>query len=62
MDSSSQPANSADQPPPRWAEILGAVIAVVTLIVPLVAIAHFSSSSNVDFVQQTSYSLPKPED
>ncbi len=57
MESSGPSANPADQPPDRWAEIWGTVIAVLTLTLPLLAIANFSSSSRVQLLQSTPYSL-----
>ena len=60
MESSSPSANSSDPHPHRWAEIMGAVIAVLTLTLPLFVIAHFSSS-RVEVLQQTTYSLPRPQ-
>ncbi|HEY9834058.1 MAG TPA: hypothetical protein V6D26_26130 [Stenomitos sp.] len=60
MESSSPSANASDTHPYRWAEFMGAVIALLTLTLPLFVIAHYSSSG-VDVLQQTSYSLPRPE-
>jgi len=57
MESSGPSANPADQPPDRWAEIWGTVIAVLTLTLPLLAIANFSSSSRIQLLQSTPYSL-----
>lgn len=60
MESSGPSANSSDNPSSRWAEFMGAVIALLTLTLPLFVIAHYSSS-RVDVIQQTTYSLPMPE-
>ncbi len=58
MESSSSPsANSSELPANRWAEILGTMIAILTLALPVFAIANFSSSNSL-IVQQTSYTLP----
>lgn len=62
MESSEPPANSSDANPHRWADILGTVIALLTLTLPLLVIAYYSSSSSVDVWQQTTYSLPESED
>jgi hypothetical protein len=39
---------------------MGTVIALLTLTLPLFVIAYYSSSS-VDVLQQTTYSLPRSE-
>jgi len=59
MESSGPSANSSDPNPHRWAEILGTLIALLTLTLPLYVIAHYSSGSSADILQQTSYSLPR---
>ncbi|MBD1920850.1 hypothetical protein H6F77_07090 [Microcoleus sp. FACHB-831] len=59
MESSGSSANASDQPPPRWAEILGTVIAVVTLTLPVFAIANYSSSSSVEAWQQNTSSIAR---
>jgi hypothetical protein len=40
---------------------MGTVIALLTLTLPLFVIAYYSSSS-VDVLQQTTYSLPKSQE
>ncbi|OCR01755.1 hypothetical protein BCD67_14150 [Oscillatoriales cyanobacterium USR001] len=43
MESNSQPASPTDKPPQqRLANIVGTAIAVLTLVLPLLAIAHYS--------------------
>jgi hypothetical protein len=57
MESSNPSANS-DQPPQRLADIVGTVIALLTLTLPLVAIARYSSNG-VEVLQQVTYPLPQ---
>ncbi|HEY9728543.1 MAG TPA: hypothetical protein V6D50_19005 [Chroococcales cyanobacterium] len=58
MESSSPSANSSDPHPNKWAELMGTAIALLTLTLPLFVIAYYSSSS-VDVLQQTTYSVPR---
>ncbi|HEY9873169.1 MAG TPA: hypothetical protein V6D12_07020 [Candidatus Obscuribacterales bacterium] len=58
MESSGPSAKSSDQVAHRWAEIWGTVIAIVTLTLPLFAIANFSASSSI-VLQQTPYSVSR---
>ncbi|MBG1268447.1 hypothetical protein [Nostoc sp. WHI] len=51
MNSNSQPANSADTYSQRLADIVGTAIALLTLILPVFVIAHYSST-NVQNNQQ----------
>jgi len=44
MNSNSQPANSADTYSQRLADIVGTAIALLTLILPVFVIAHYSST------------------
>ncbi|MEW6492741.1 MAG: hypothetical protein AB1589_09565 [Cyanobacteriota bacterium] len=60
MESSGPSANSSDPHPSKWAEFMGAVIALLTLTLPLFVIANYSSH-RVDILQQTNYSLPRPD-
>ncbi|MEW5856485.1 MAG: hypothetical protein AB1861_03780 [Cyanobacteriota bacterium] len=63
MELSSQSSTSSDQPPPhRWAEFLGTAIALLTLTLPVFAIAHYSPSRAEGLQQPTSYAIPIPED
>lgn len=59
MESSGPSAKSSDPRTNRWAEIMGTAIALLTLTLPLFVIAY--SSSSVDVLQQTPYSLPRSE-
>jgi hypothetical protein len=56
MELSGSPANASDPPNHRWAGILGTAIAIFTLIVPTLAIAHYSSLDNRDSSIPNSYS------
>ncbi|HEY9606638.1 MAG TPA: hypothetical protein V6C85_33825 [Allocoleopsis sp.] len=58
MESSSPSANSSDPHPNKWAELMGTAIALLTLTLPLFVIAYYSSSS-VDVLQQTTYSVQR---
>jgi hypothetical protein len=40
---------------------MGTAIALLTLTLPLSVIAYYSSSSSVDVLQQTTYSLPNSQ-
>ncbi len=61
MQSSGPSANSSDPHSHKWAELIGTVIALLTLTLPLFIIAYYSSSSSADVLQQTTYSLPRSE-
>jgi len=58
MDSTGPSAKTSDPHPHRWAELMGAVIALLTLALPLFVIAHYSSS-RADVLQQTPYSVQR---
>lgn len=60
MESSGSSANSSEPHPHRWAEIIGAVMAFLTLTLPFLAIAYYSSDS-LDVLPTTPYSLPRSE-
>jgi hypothetical protein len=45
MRSSTKSNHNSDEVPQRWGEILGIFIAVLTLTLPIVAIANFSPSN-----------------
>ncbi len=63
MELSGSSANSSDPHPYRWAEVLGTVIALLTLTLPLLIIAYYSSSNNyVNVLPQTTYSPTRLED
>lgn len=62
MDSSSsKSANSPDRYSHRLADIVGTAIAMMTLTLPLLVIAHYSSS-NVQSVQPITYGLQRNVD
>lgn len=56
--SSSQSANSSERYSHRLADIVGTAIALLTLTLPLLAIAHYSSS-RVKLVQPITYQLQR---
>jgi hypothetical protein len=59
MESSSQSGNNSDSPYHRWSEILGTIIAVLTLTVPLLMIGYYSPVSiNAEPLPKQIYSLP----
>ncbi|HLO48985.1 MAG TPA: hypothetical protein VK211_11265 [Kamptonema sp.] len=59
MESNSQPASCSDRAPQQTvANVVGTAIAVLTLTLPLFAIAHYSSS-NIKNGQPLPYSEPK---
>jgi len=58
---SSDPAPSPERPSQRLADIVGTVIALVTLTLPLFVIAHYSSDS-VEVLQQITYPLPNQKE
>ena len=58
MESDSQPASSSEPPPLLVANVLGGAIALLTLVLPLLAIANYSPSKT-NLGQQTNYSLPE---
>ncbi len=46
MQSDSQPGSNSDQPPPDGVvNLIGCAIALLTLLLPLLAIAHYSPST-----------------
>ncbi|QQE63423.1 hypothetical protein GFS31_00880 [Leptolyngbya sp. BL0902] len=47
MDSASQPDTPPGEPPSIFSNLLGIVIALMTLTLPMAAIAHFSSSQGL---------------
>ncbi|QLE54637.1 hypothetical protein [Nostoc sp. TCL26-01] len=61
MNSDSQSASSSDTYSHRLADIVGTLIALVTLTLPVIVIAHYST--NVQNNQQPmTYELPRGED
>ncbi|MEB3290893.1 MAG: hypothetical protein VKI82_13330 [Leptolyngbya sp.] len=47
MDSASQPDTPPGEPPSIFSNLLGIVIALMTLTLPMAAIAYFSSSQGL---------------
>ena len=47
MDSASQPDTPPGEPPSIFSNLLGIVIAFMTLTLPMAAIAHFSSTQGL---------------
>ena len=58
MGASGPSGNRSVPPKQRMVEIMGTAIAVLTLTIPLVAIAYFSTNQNIDTIPPTTYSLP----
>ncbi len=54
---SSEPSGSNISyfPQPKWAGIIGTLIAVLTLALPILAIAYYSSNSSSEILQSTTY-------
>ncbi|BAU63622.1 unknown protein [Stanieria sp. NIES-3757] len=62
MDSSERSPNTSESPDHRWAGILGTVVAIMTLILPLLVIAYYSPvSSNAEPLPGQIRSLPNTE-
>jgi hypothetical protein len=57
MDNSSPSGNTTEPPNSRWASILGTAIAVLTLTLPMVVIAYYSSPDSLETFPQARYSL-----
>lgn len=62
MNSNSQSANSPDTYSQRLADVVGTAIALVTLILPVFVIAHYSSHNVQNNQQPLTYSIPISED
>lgn len=45
MEPSEQISSNPDSPHHRWADILGMIVALITLTLPLLTIGHYSSLS-----------------
>ncbi|ELR97476.1 hypothetical protein [Gloeocapsa sp. PCC 73106] len=54
MESSGPSRNSAHTPKQGWAEILGTIIALLTLTIPLIVTAHYSGEVEPETAHQTS--------
>jgi ABC-type molybdate transport system permease subunit len=60
MDSASQPDTPPGEPPSIFFNLLGIVIAVLTLTLPMAVVSHFSSAQGIP-QQPTTLSPPRPE-
>ncbi|HAZ47736.1 MAG TPA: hypothetical protein DDW76_27810 [Cyanobacteria bacterium UBA11369] len=58
MESTQSSGQSSDKPHQGLADLLGTAIALLTLTIPLYAIARYSSNS-VEVMQQVTYPLPQ---
>ncbi|MDJ1175420.1 hypothetical protein PJF56_11260 [Roseofilum sp. BLCC_M91] len=58
MESESESGTRAEPQKPRLADVIGTFIALLTLTLPLWAIAYYSSG-NVNIVPGVSYPLPQ---
>ncbi|GAB4225974.1 MAG: hypothetical protein Kow0049_04490 [Stanieria sp.] len=62
MESSERSPNNLESPHHRWAGVLGTVVAIMTLILPLLVIAYYSPfSSNAEPLPEQIRSLPNTE-
>ncbi|MFW6359442.1 MAG: hypothetical protein ACOC0N_09575 [Chroococcales cyanobacterium] len=61
MDSSSPSGNTSEPAKPRWSGFLGYLIALLTLTLPIWAIAYYSSDSTAELIPRTPYSIPRPK-
>ncbi|MEP0901093.1 MULTISPECIES: hypothetical protein [unclassified Nodosilinea] len=57
MDSVSQPDTPAGEPPSPSSNVLGVLIAVLTLTLPLFVVAHFSAAT-AELEQPPTFSVP----
>ena len=58
MELSQSPSREPESPPHRWAGLLGTIVAVLTIVLPLLMIASYSPSrSNAESLPSTSSSL-----
>jgi hypothetical protein len=46
MEAESRSASSGDRPTPKLANVIGTLIAMLTLTLPLVVVAHYSSADS----------------
>ncbi len=60
MESSSPISKSSEPPPHRWAILFGTMIALVTLTLPLSAIALYSSPNTADLSPRPPYAVSHP--
>ncbi|MDV3001168.1 MAG: hypothetical protein N5P05_002774 [Chroococcopsis gigantea SAG 12.99] len=62
MESSSPSGKTAEIPGHRWSNFIGTTIAILTLTIPLLAIANYSSLNDHDSLGRNSYSLMEHHD
>ncbi len=62
MESSSPSGKNAETPGHRWSNFIGTIIAILTLTIPLLAIAQYSSPDQVESLSRSSYSLMEHHD
>ena len=55
MESSSPSGKPSDLPQPRWSGIIGTAIAVLTLTLPPLVIAYYSSNTSFNTLPSTNY-------
>ena len=60
MEPSSPSENAIEPPPHRWVSIVGTTIAILTLTVPLLVIANYSSPIDPEPLAPPSYVFSKP--
>ncbi len=58
MESDSKPPGSFNQSPSAFADFLGAIIALITLVLPLLVIIHYSPRQ-VTTLPSSSYSIQR---
>ncbi|MBZ8178740.1 MAG: hypothetical protein SAL07_22750 [Oscillatoria sp. PMC 1051.18] len=58
MESSGPSGNASEQPQSRLAGIVGTAIAILTLTIPMLVIAYYSSNRNIEMLPRTTYVLP----
>jgi ABC-type spermidine/putrescine transport system permease subunit II len=62
MEPSSPSGNVSEPRSHRWANIFGTTIAVVTLTLPMVVTAYYSSQNQLNGLPPPGYTLTKPLD
>ncbi|OKH24513.1 hypothetical protein NIES593_07510 [Hydrococcus rivularis NIES-593] len=61
METSSPSGNASEPPSSGWASLIGTIIAILTLTLPIVVIAYYSSQNPIETLPQPSYSLSEPK-
>ncbi len=62
MESTGPTHKSSKTKSQSWAELIGTIIAILTLTLPLLAIAYYSSNQSIEPSNQSTYSLPQAND